>query len=315
MSPEPAGVGLDAPFTVLRGVGPERAEKLQKLGLSVMGDALTYYPRRYVDYSQLKPINRLEYGEEVTIIATVWESYVKRTRGGQSQMVTAVLSDGTGAIELTWFNQPWMVDKLPQGKQVQVAGRVDQYMGRLTLRNPELEEVDSESLNSGRIVPIYNLTQDIKGPAMRRWMYEAVGYTAPRVPDPLPPAIRQRAGLMNYSDALLQIHFPDNQELLAASRKRIAFDELLLLLLGIRRQRAEWQAATSQPLTAADEQFNSVIAALPYALTGAQTRALNDIRADMTRTRPMNRLLQGDVGSGKTVVAALAMSIAVNSGA
>jgi ATP-dependent DNA helicase RecG len=315
LSPEPAGVGLDAPFTVLRGVGPERAEKLQKLGLSVMGDALTFYPRRYVDYSQLKPINRLEYGEEVTIIATVWESYVKRTRGGQSQMVTAVLSDGTGAIELTWFNQPWLVDKLQQGKQVQVAGRVDQYMGRLTLRNQQLEDVDTDSLNSGRIVPIYNLTQDISAPLMRRWMYEAVGYTAPRVVEPLPPAIRERAGLMNYTDALLQIHFPDSQELLAAARKRIAFDELLLLLLGIRRQRAEWQAATGQPLATDDEQLNSLIATLPYALTGAQTRAVNDIRVDMARTRPMNRLLQGDVGSGKTVVAALAMSIAVNSGA
>jgi len=280
-----------------------------------MRDALTYFPRRYVDYSQLKPINRLEYGEEVTIIATVWESYVKRTRGGQSQMVTAVLSDGTGAIELTWFNQPWLVDKLAQGKQVQVAGRVDQYLGRFTLRNPQLEDVDTDSLNSGRIVPIYNLTQDIKGPLMRRWMFEAVGYTAPRVPDPLPQNIRERVALINYTDALLQIHFPDSQELLNAARKRLAFDELLLLLLGIRRQRAEWQSAVSQPLTIADEQLNNAVATLPYALTGAQTRALADIRGDMAGTRPMNRLLQGDVGSGKTVVAALAMSIAVNSGA
>ncbi|MBI3241718.1 MAG: ATP-dependent DNA helicase RecG [Chloroflexi bacterium] len=315
LGPEPSGVGLDAPLTVLRGVGPERAEKLKKLGLSALRDALTYFPRRYVDYSQLKTINRLEYGEEVTIIATVWESYVKRTRSGQSQMVTAVLSDGTGAIELTWFNQPWLVDKLSQGKQVQVAGRVDQYLGRLTLRTPQLEDVDTDSLNSGRIVPIYNLTQDITGPLMRRWMFEAVGYTASRVPDPLPAGIRERAALINYTDALLQIHFPDSPELLNAARKRLAFDELLLLLFGIRRQRAEWQSAVSQSLTIADEQLNSTVATLPYALTGAQTRALADIRGDLAGTRPMNRLLQGDVGSGKTVVAALAMSVAVNSNA
>jgi ATP-dependent DNA helicase RecG len=314
LPPEPPGAGLDAPLTVLPRVGPETAEKLKRLGLVTMRDALTFFPRRYVDYSELKPINRLEYGEEVTIIGTVWESSVTRTRGGQSQMVKAILSDETGTIEVTWFNQPWMLQKVPRGAQVQVAGRVDQYLGRLVLSKPEVEDLDTESLHLGRIVPVYPLTEGIGAKELRRWMYQAVYYTASRVPDPLPAAIRERAGLMNYTDALLQIHFPDSQELLNRARKRLAFDEMLLVLLGRRRQRAEWQSAAGQPLTIGDEQLSTLLAALPYALTGAQERALADIRKDMAGAKSMNRLLQGDVGSGKTVVAALAMAIAVASG-
>ncbi len=305
-------MGLDAPLTVLRGVGRVQAENLQRLDLRTMGDALWFFPRRYVDYSELKPINQLEYGEEVTVIAQIWEAYNKRIQGGRASLVTCVLNDNTGTITATWFNQPWLVNKLNAGRQVQVAGRVTQYMGHLHLSNPVLEDLDRESLNSGRIVPIYPLTRDVKGTALRRWMYEAVGYTAPKVNDPLPEAIRQRANLLPLSEALLQIHFPDNQEKLAAARKRLAFDEMFLLQLGVQRQKLDWKTETGQALNMADEPLNSLLTTLPYALTGAQQRAVADIRADLARPVPMNRLLQGDVGSGKTVVAALAMAIAVN---
>ncbi len=315
LPPEPTGVGLDAPLTVLQGIGPKQAENLSRLGLQTLRDTLTFFPRRYVDYSHLKTINRLEYGEEVTIIANVQNTFLRRIKGGQSSMVQTVLEDGTGEIQVTWFNQPWLREKLVAGKQVQVSGRVDQYLGHLTLRSPEWETLDRESLNTGRIVPVYPLTQGITPNTMRRWMYEAVGYTAPRVADPLPQDIRARAALMPYAEALLQIHFPDNQELLTAARKRIAFDELLLMQLGIRRQRADWQSAAGQPLVAADGSLEALIASLPYALTNAQQRALADIRSDVAKSVPMNRLLQGDVGSGKTVVAALTMAIAIQSGA
>ncbi|MEK6573982.1 MAG: ATP-dependent DNA helicase RecG [Chloroflexota bacterium] len=315
LPPEPAGVGLDAPLTVLRGIGPKQAENLQRLDLRTMRDALSFFPRRYVDYSELKTINRLEYGEEVTIVAQVWDTGTQRIQGGRSVMIKSVLSDGTGTIEVTWFNQPWLVNKLTPGRQVQVAGRVDQYLGRLTLQNPVLEDIDRESLNTGRIVPVYPLTKDVTANAMRRWMYEAVGYTAPRVTDSLPETIRSRAKLTPYSDALLQIHFPDSQEQLAAARKRLAFDEMLLLQLGVQRQRAEWKSEAAQSLVVFDETLDALAGSLPYVLTSAQQRAVADVRADMARPAPMNRLLQGDVGSGKTVVAALAMAIAVGAGA
>ncbi len=315
LPPEPAGIGPDAPLTVLHGVGPKQAENLQRLGLSSMRDALTFFPRRYVDYSHLKPINRLEYGEEVTIIATVWETVVRRIRSGQAQIVQSILSDGTGNIEVSWFGQPWVAERLTAGKQVQVAGKVDEYLGRITLRNPEWEDLDAESLKTGRIVPVYPLTEGVSADRLRRWMYEAVGYTAPHMPDALPQPVRERAALLPYGEALLQIHFPDTQESLAAARKRLAFDELLLLQLGLRRQRAEWQSVAGQALVVSDEALATALSGLPYALTEAQTRALADIRADLARPTPMNRLLQGDVGSGKTVVAALAMLAAVEGGA
>jgi ATP-dependent DNA helicase RecG len=315
LPPEPAGVGLDAPLTVLRGIGPRQAENLKRLNLATMGDALYFFPRRYVDYSQLKPINRLEYGEEVTLIATVWDTGQKRIQGGRSVMIKSVLSDGSGTIEVTWFNQPWLSNKLTPGRQVQIAGRVTQYLGRLTLQSPVLEDIDKESLNSGRIVPVYPLTKDVSGNIMRRWMYEAVGYTAPKAVDPLPESIRSRAKLLPLGEALAQIHFPDSQEMLAAARKRLAFDEMFLLQLGVQRQRLEWKAETATPLRVFDESLNALIATLPYELTGAQTRAVADVRADMCRPTPMNRLLQGDVGSGKTAVAALAMAVAVGAGA
>lgn len=315
LPPEPAGVGLDAPLTVLRGIGPKQAGNLQRLGLRTMRDALNFFPRRHVDYSELKTINRLQYGEEATIVAQVWDTGTKRIQGGRSVIITSVLNDGTGAIEVTFFGQPWLANKLTPGRQVQVAGRVDQYLGRLTLARPALEDIDRESLHTGRIVPVYSLTKDVSANAMRRWMYEAVSYTAPKVSDPLPESVRTRARLMPYSDALLQIHFPDSQQQLAASRKRLAFDEMLLLQLGVQRQKAEWKSEAAQPLSAPDEALNALIASLPYALTGAQQRAVADVRADLSRPAPMNRLLQGDVGSGKTVVAALALAVAVGAGA
>lgn len=310
LPPEPSGIGLDAPLTVLRGVGAKQAEKLQRLGLNTMRDALNNYPHRYVDYSRLKPINHLEYGEEITIIATVKNAFTRTVGNGQSQMLRVVLTDDTGDIEAVWFNQPWLKNKLLPGNQVQVSGRVDSYLGRLQLARPQAEDLDRESLNSGRIVPIHHLTEGISANYMRRWMFEAIGYTAPRVIDPIPESIRQRARLIHLPDALLQIHFPDSHEGLTQARKRLAFDEMFYMQLGLRRQRSEWQAVQGQPLTAPDEALNSVIASLPYTLTNAQTRAFNEIRSDLSRSVPMNRLLQGDVGSGKTVVAALAMTIA-----
>jgi ATP-dependent DNA helicase RecG len=315
LPPEPAGVGPDAPLTVLRGIGPKQAENLQRLGLRTMGDTLYFFPRRYVDYSAIKTINQLEFGQEVTVLAVVWEAYNKRIQGGRSSMLKCILRDGTGTIEAPWFNQPWLVNKLTQGRQVQVAGRVDEYLGRLTLKNAVLEDLDREALGTGRIVPIYPLTKDVSATALRRWMYEAVGYTAPKVVDPLPESIRTRINLLPLSEALLQIHFPDSQEKLAAARKRLAFDEMLLLQLGVQRQRQEWKSEIGQALRVFDEKLNALIATLPYELTGAQKRAVADIRADLAKPVPMNRLLQGDVGSGKTVVAALAMAVAVGAGA
>jgi ATP-dependent DNA helicase RecG len=306
--------GLDAPLTSLRGIGPKMADQFSKLGLHTIRDMMSFYPRRYVDYSALKPINRLEYGEQVTIIGTVWESTVQRTRAKQ-QLVRSVIGDGTATVQCTWFNQPWLAKRLRAGVTVMISGKVDQYLGRLTFQSPEWELVEREQLHTGRIVPVYPLTAGLNAKSVRMHVKRTVDYWARRTPDPLPEEIRQRQKLSSLETALLQIHYPDNWDRLASARRRLVFDELFVVQLGMLRQRREWQSQPGLPLQVDDEWLESLIGRLPYQLTKAQQKTLSQVRRDLGHNIPMNRLLQGDVGSGKTVVAAAAMAIAIESGA
>jgi ATP-dependent DNA helicase RecG len=307
--------GLDAPLTVLHGVGPETAKDYARLGINSLRDLLLHFPRRYDDYSQLKTINRLEFGEECSVIGTVWEAHVRPMRGGQSKMLKVILSDTTGMLEVTFFGQDFLAKHMTPGRQIVISGRISQYLGRLTILPDEWEDLDRELLSTGRIVPVYRAHADLRQKSIRKLTAQVVQYWAPKQPDPLPPDVLEAAGLMTYSEALAQIHFPNDAEKLAAARHRLAFDELLLLQLGTLRQRRDWQANAGTPLAVGDDWFLSYLSTLPYALTAAQQRALKDIRDDLTRPVPMNRLLQGDVGSGKTAVAAAAIALAIQCGA
>ena len=310
--PDPEGLTQDV--TAIYGVGTATARYLNKLGAETIWDLLYTFPRRYDDYSLLKPINRLEYGEQVTIIGTIWETRARRTRNNQP-LVQSIISDGTGRVQATWFNQPWLADKLAAGTQIVISGTVDQYLGRKVFNSPEWEPLSEELLRTGRIVPVYPLTKGLTSNKMREIMKQAVDEWAPRVPDPLPEGARQRQELPALPKALFHIHFPGSHEMLHAARRRLAFDELLLLQLGMLGQRREWQSEPSLPLTAGEEWLQRFVESLPFTLTGAQQRVISEIRADMAKSVPMNRLLQGDVGSGKTVVAAAAMVLAAANGA
>jgi len=306
--------GMDAPLTTIPGIGPKSAKNLERLGLHTLGDLLWYLPRRYIDYSQLKTINRLWYGEEVTVLATVEEMKVRPTRGGQMKLVEAVVGDGTGSLRVTWFNQPWIANQLPAGEAVALSGRIDQYLGRLTMNSPEWEPLDRQQLHTSRIVPVYSLTAGVTARWLRRVMDSVVRRLAPRLPDPLPAEIRERQALASLPEAIEQIHFPESWDRLRQAQERLAFDEMLLLQLGVMRQRRDWSILTTQPLTVDDEWIVRFRVGLPYPLTLAQETAVTDLRRDLASGRPMNRLLQGDVGSGKTVVAAAAIGIAVAAG-
>jgi ATP-dependent DNA helicase RecG len=313
--PSGAPPALEAPLTTVQGIGPKSASTLAKLGLRTLGDLLWYLPRRYEDYSQLKTINRLWYGEDVTVIGTVESIDMRPIRGGQMKLIECIVSDGTGSLRVSWFNQPWIVNQLRPGRAVALSGRVDQYLGRLTMNAPEWEPLDRQQLHTNRIVPIYGLTAGITARWLRRVVDAVVGRLARRLPDPLPDDLRTELGLMPLGEAVQQVHFPDRWETLRAAQARLAFDEMLLLQLAVMRQKQEWSALTTEPAGIADEWLVRFTAALPYALTTAQTQALADIRHDLASGRPMNRLLQGDVGSGKTVVAAVAMGMATAGGA
>ena len=306
--------GLDSPVTALRGVGSRQAERLSKLGVQTIRDMLYLFPRRHDDYSQLKPINRLELGEDVTIMAQVQDSIVRDMRGGGS-LFKARLSDGTGSIQVTWFNQPYLADKIKPDQQIVVSGQVEEYAGRLCFNSPEWELLEQELLHTARLVPIYPLTKGISGRWLRRLMKRTVDYWSKRLPDHLPASVRQDAGLLGLETAIVQAHFPDDEEMREQAYYRLSFDELFLLQMGLLRQRHLWRSVPGRPVLVDDPTLHSFIRSLPFALTQAQQKALDQIVADLRSNRPMNRLLQGDVGSGKTVVAATAMVLTVAAGA
>jgi ATP-dependent DNA helicase RecG len=315
--PVPGGpaAALNAPITVLPGVGPRHAQTLSRLGLVTLRDMLYYFPRRYDDYSKLKPINRLWFGEEVTVIGTVQSISSRPLRGSSSYLVEAVVSDGTGALRVTWFNQVWVAKRLRSGAHIVLSGKIDQYLGRLVMNSPEWEPLEQEQLSTNRIVPVYPLTAQITQRWLRRLMNQVITYWAPRVQDPLPAALRRSAGLVDISQALIQVHFPDSWDSLKAAQQRLAFDEIFLLQMGVLRQKRAWQDRTARKFETDEDWFQSQVERLPFPLTGAQQRALQDVRHDLASGRPMNRLLQGDVGSGKTVIAALAISMVTRTGA
>ncbi|MBI4772378.1 MAG: ATP-dependent DNA helicase RecG [Chloroflexi bacterium] len=300
---------------MLHGVGPGTARKLEGLGLFNLGHMLYYFPRRYDDFTRLKTINRLAYGDEVTVIGNVEDIRLRPIRRGAAKMVEALVGDGTGSLRVTWFNQPWITRTLRAGMQIKLQGKVDQYLGQQQMNSPEWEPLEPEELVSGRIQPVYPLSAGVNGKWLRRQMETVVNYWANRVVDPVPESIRVSADLLDLANALKHIHIPGDWDLLHEARQRLAFDELLLLQLGVLAQKRDWQGAEGLPVQVPDEWLGRFVGALPFPLTSAQERALAEVRADMATGRPMNRLLQGDVGSGKTVVAAAGLALAARAGA
>jgi ATP-dependent DNA helicase RecG len=308
-----ASSGLDAPVTTLPGISTAYESRLKRLGIWTVEDLLYHFPARYDDYRSLKAINALEYGEETTIIGTIWETNTRKTRSGTT-VVSSIIADASGTIEAVWFNQQYLVRQLKPGRRIVLSGKVDEYLGRLTLQSPVWEPLERELIHTGRLVPIYPLTGGITARWMRRMMKRVVDHWTPRLNDPLPDPIRQRLGLMGLSQAIKQIHFPEDQDSAKAARNRLSFDEFLLIQLGMLQQRQQWQSQAGIPIPRNQHLLDSFLEALPFELTQAQAQSMEQILIDIDQPKPMSRLLQGDVGSGKTVVAAAAILMAVARG-
>ena len=306
--------GLKAAPTVIRGVGSRQAEHLKKLGLHTIEDMLYFFPRRYHDYSLLQTISQLKIDSEVTIIAQV-ESITNYPTRKNRKITEAVVSDTTGTIRLLWFNQDYHMRYLRKGMFLSVSGKVEFYLGRPVIYHPDYEPIDQQQLHTNRIVPIYPLTAMITQRWLRRTMFNTIEYWAPKIPDYLPESIRSEIELPDLKKALKQVHFPDTQGELDQARQRLAFDEIFLLQMGVMRQKRVWQQLEGTPYFVSDDWLAEHIIALPYKLTDAQIRTVSEMRADLASGHPMNRLLQGDVGSGKTVVAGLGMAMVIHSGA
>src|SRR5581483_2253615 len=320
-SPRPSTPGardavrLDLPIERVPGVTAAVAPRLRKLGISLAGDLLTMYPFRHMDRSSMTPIAGVAPGEDVTVMGTIWQIGSERRRGGMTT-TTALVTDQSGTLTATWFNQPYLAKTLRQHAEVVLSGRVELFRGKPQLRAPDWELItEDDLLHTGRMVPVYHLTEGLNQRSLRRLMKRAVDTYAPLLEDFLPEDVRRIANLMGLSEATAQYHFPDSASALEQARRRLAFDELFLIELNVLQRRRQWQE--SQPgiaLGTAPDWLEEVRRLLPFELTAAQQKVLDDVLADMASGRPMNRLVQGDVGSGKTVVAALAMLVAARAG-
>lgn len=304
---------LDARVTVLSGVGESTAEQLARLDITKVVDLLWHLPTRYDDYSQMRTIASLRPGEQATIIANLWDVR-ERKIGMNRAVVQGILGDSTGTLHATWWNK-WIAKQLKPGSTLRFSGKVGLYMGQKTLDNPVFEDLDEERVATGRLSPVYRLTEGINNNRLRNLIFDVINDYAQFIADPLPDSVRTEHNLLDLPTALAQIHFPDSVEQMDAARRRLAFEELFYIQLGVQQRRATLQQEAASPMPLSDERFEQFRQTLPFDLTAAQQRVIDEIRRDLARSIPMTRLVQGDVGSGKTAVAAAAMWAAVGHGA
>ena len=311
-------------------IGFKKADNLARLGLQTVRDLLFYYPRDHIDYARQVNIRELQAGETVTIVTTVKRCNCFTSPKNQKlSILELVVKDNSGQMKIGRFyagtrfsSRAWQESlkrRYAVGSILAVCGLVKESKYGLTLDNPELEVLanpgDSiESLNIGRVVPIYGLTEGVVANTVRQAVIAALP-AATYLKDPLPSGLRQKYGLMELKDAIANIHFPSDSDALKVARRRLVFDEFFYLQLGLlQRQQQARAIQTSAILVPRGQLVDKFHEILPFQLTGAQQRVLNDILNDLQKPVPMNRLVQGDVGSGKTVVAVLAILAAIQSG-
>ncbi len=314
-APPPARTTIDSPISALKGVRTPLAAKFEKLGIHTIRDLLYLFPRRHNDFSKLRTVGELTPGQEETVRARVWSANEKRL--GRRMGTEASVGDESGMMKVVWFNQPFIARQLRTNADIVLSGRVSLHEGRPTFENPEWELLGEEETqtHTGRLIPVYPLTKGINGRTVRRLMAHALEQHTEQLCDPLPENLRRRLGLMDLHPAVRQAHYPNSEEELAEARRRLALDEMLPLQLSVLLRRQEWQqpgSADLLPMPPATR--DAFVASLPFELTQAQQKSLNQLLADLRRDVPMSRLLQGDVGSGKTVVAAAGLVAAVSQG-
>ena len=284
--------------------------------IHTVGDLLHHYPRRYIDRSRVETIGHLKIGAYVTVIARVRKVAKRLTRRRQS-MVTVTLGDGTGYLDLTFFNQPWAANLYREGAELAVSGVATLYKGRLQLSNQEVEFLqgdDADLVHTARITPVHPATEGVTTRTIRELLHRALERLEP-IDDPMPAEIVDAEGLGSYDRALRDIHFPADERVLDAARERLKFDELFTLELGVafRKHRVEAESA-GVPHDLEGALADRLLQAIPFEPTDAQRRAMREIGTAMARPHPMNVLLQGDVGAGKTLVALHAALVAIDSG-
>ena len=311
----------------VKGVGPKRAELFKRLAINTVEDALTHLPRRYEDRGNFKKISQIKYGEIETISGIVKAAGINVTTRKRMKIFELVVGDGTGIITAKWFNQPYMKNIFKIGQKVILNGKVkmNNYYGYgAEIDNPEYEVIDDDAdmlLHTGRIVPIYPETSGLTSRQIRVIMKTILVTHQSQINDYLPSDILEQNKLMPLSAAFYEIHFPEAEKdiaLLNSGRsemhRRLAFDEFFLLELGLALRKKDMEKEKRDALKINGELTKQLIDSLPFKLTSAQVRVIDEIKGDLTSPHPMNRIIQGDVGCGKTVVALSAMLMAIENG-
>lgn len=313
-------ISLPTEIQFVKGVGPRRAEALAMVGIRTVADLLYYLPRRYLDRSVITPIGALRSETAVTVIGKVMGKGILK---GKRQRLEVMLGDGTGYIALIWFSGIRFLEKYFSKGEIYAATGAVSYFQQLQMVHPEMERMeddDSELIHAGRIVPVYPATSELKetgltGRVMRRLVKQTLELCSERLPEPLPRALVQEHGLAPFDRAIRSIHFPESAGDIETARKRLAFDELLELQYLILRMRKKIRSAGKmEKYQPPGNLLGRFVKQLPFQLTEDQNKAINVIVADMQKERPMHRLLQGDVGCGKTVVALAASVFAAENG-
>jgi ATP-dependent DNA helicase RecG len=316
---------LSTSIQFLKGVGPRRSADFERIGLRTVEDLLYRFPIRYEDRGHVQTIASLRHGQTIAIVGRVTSSGVRATRRPGFKIFEALVADSTGGVRASWLNQPFLRDILMNGVQVVLFGTVESRGSGLQLTNPQyeiLDDEDSETVHTGRIVPVYEKAGSMTTKMQRRLVYDALQQLPDELPDPLPDAVAVRLGLPSRRAALLAAHFPPADVPVGAlnqfatpAQRRLIFEEAFLFQSGVVARRRGVQAESKPATIRVDDRIReSARQVLPFKLTPGQRQALKEIVDDLQRPQPMNRLLQGDVGAGKTIVALLAALVAMENG-
>jgi len=313
----PNSNSFDTRISDFKGVGPKTAKKLVKLEIETVGDLIYHFPTRYVDFSKISQIANLKIGEQATIKGDVWQIKNRMTKG-RTMLTQALISDPSGTCEVIWFNQPYLTKTIKSGLTIYLSGKPEIYRSHLMLVNPEYEiaKENHQTIHTARLVPIYPETRGLSSRWLRYRIFEILEDLDGKIKDSLPPQTKTRQNLNSLSQALNKIHFPQNLEEAYTARRRFAFEELFQIQIVSLLKRKKWrEKRLTRILTLEKKTLDNFKKKLPFKLTSAQERVINEILSDLGKQQPANRLLCGDVGSGKTVVAAACALTAFCSGA
>ncbi len=296
----------------LSGIGPSLSYKLSRLNLNTVGDLIYHFPYRYDNFSQTVSVKDAQIGQIVTLQGEIWSIKNIYTRS-RKVLTQAIFNDGTTPIELTWFNQSWLTKQIQTGDRLQVSGKLSKYKNKLSIMMPKWEKISNilqpttksqHPIHTGRLVPVYPETEGLTS----KWVRTKIDHLMPliegNISDPLPDFIK--GDMLNLSDAIKKIHYPSDWKEAELARERLGFDELFFVSLATQKARLKWREKPPiQSLKMYPKKLNEFIKKLPFDLTNAQIRVIDEILNDLAKNEPMNRLVQGEVGSGKTVVAAI----------